>query len=155
MQTDHIDPFEMEIREEFTDKLNKLIQLWTKQGVKLNPGISIDNFKKLETDFTVSFEEDFHTYLTKVNGFVDFDSDEAWFSFWSQTRMREENEDGSHPIDVIWFSDYSINLCSFGFHKTDKKVYTHYQTIEGIECVANSFSEFIDIYLQDPNLLLR
>lgn len=145
----------MEIKEEFTDKLNKLISLWTTQGVKLNSGISIDNLKKLETDFTFSFEEDFHIYLTKVNGFVDFDSDEAWFSFWSQSRMTEENQDGSHPQDVIWFSDHSINLCSFGFHKTDRKVYTHYQSIGGIECIANSFSEFIDSYLKDPYLLLR
>ncbi|MEI9943262.1 MAG: hypothetical protein WDN26_03500 [Chitinophagaceae bacterium] len=145
----------MEIKEEFTDKLNKLIPHWTKQGVQLNTGISIDNLKQLEIDFSFSFDEDFYTYLTKVNGFEDFDSDEAWFSFWSQNRIQEENGDASHPKEVIWFADYSINLCSFGFHKTDKKVYTHYQTIEGIECVTSSFSEFIDIYLQDPNLLLR
>lgn len=145
----------MEIKEDFTDKLNKLIPLWTRQGVNLNTGISIENLKKLEADFVFSFEEDFNTYMTKMNGFADFDSDEAWFSFWSQNRMREENEDGSHPKDVIWFSDYLINICSFGFHKTDKKIYAHHQTIEGIEHVANSFSEFIDIYLQDPNLLLR
>lgn len=141
----------MEIKADFTNKLNKLILLWTRQGVELNSGISTDNLKKLEADFSFSFEEDFHNYLKKINGFVDFDSDEAWFSFWSQNRMEEENKDCSHPKEVIWFSDYSINLCSFGFHKMDKRVYTHYQTIEGIECVANSFSEFVDIYLEDPN----
>ena len=94
-------------------------------------------------------EEEFDLFLCVLI------EDEDWFSFWAQNRMREENEDGSHPKDVIWFSDHSINLCSFGFHKTDGKVYTHYQTIEGIECVANSFSEFIDLYLKDPYLLLR
>lgn len=145
----------MDIKQEFTNKPNKLILHWTKQGIKLKSGISIDNIKKLEADFEFSFEEDFYTYLTKADGFVDFDSDEAWFSFWSQNRMRKENEDGSHPNDVIWFSDHAINLCSFGFHKTDRKVYTHYQTIEGIECVANSFSDFIDLYLEDPYLLLQ
>lgn len=145
----------METKADFTDKLNRLISLWTKQGINLNPSISIAYIRNLEIELAFSFEEDFLTYLTKVNGFVDFDLDESWFSFWSHNRVREENKDGTHPKGVIWFSDYSINLCSFGFHKTDKKVYTHYQTIEGIECVANSFSEFIDAYLQDPNLLLR
>lgn len=145
----------MEIKKDFTDKLIKLIPLWAEQGVQLNTGISINDLKQLEIDFAFSFDEDFHAYLKNVNGFMDFDSDEAWFSFWSQNRMQEENSDDSHPKNVIWFADYSINLCSFGFHKVDRKVYTHYQTIEGIECVASSFSEFIEMYMQDPNLLLR
>ena len=145
----------MDIKQSFTDKLNKLISHWTAQKIQLNSGLTIDNIKTLESDLEFPFEEDFHTYLKKVGGFVDFGSDEAWFSFWSQNRMREENEEGSHPKDVIWFSDHSINLCSFGFHKTDRKVYTNYQTIGRMECVANSFMEFVDLYLENPYQLLR
>ena len=37
----------MEIKEDFTDKLNKLIPLWTRQGVNLNTGISIENLKNV------------------------------------------------------------------------------------------------------------
>jgi len=145
----------MDTNQEFKDKLNKLILHWRSQGIKLNTGISIDNIRNLEIDFGLQFEEAFSNYLTSVNGFVDFESDEAWFSFWSQARMREENEDGSHPKEIMWFSDHSINLCSFGFHKTDKKIYTHYQTIGGVEFIANSFTEFVDLYLEDAYLLLR
>jgi len=124
-------------------------------GIKLNPGVSIKNIEALELHFGFQFDKDFKIYLEKVNGFDDLDSDDSWFSFWSENRMREENQDNTHPQDAIWFSDYFINLCFFGFHKTDRKVYTHYQALAVFECVADSFSEFIDLYLKDPNLLLR
>jgi hypothetical protein len=145
----------MSISEKFMDDLNFLVLKWTNQGVKLNEGISLDSYTKLETDFNYSFEKSFYNYFTKFNGFADFDSDEEWFSFWADTRIKEENEDGSHPKDVIWFCDHSINLCSFGFHKIDKKIYTHYQHNESIECVADTFYEFVEIYRKDPYLLLR
>jgi hypothetical protein len=145
----------MSISENFIDDLNFLILKWTNQGVKLNAGISLDCFTKMETDFNFSFEESFYNYLTNFNGFADFNSDEEWFSFWGDSRIKLENEDGSHPSDVIWFCDHSINLCSFGFHKTDKKIYTHYQHRENIECVAKNFYEFVEIYRKDPYLLLR
>lgn len=145
----------MKTREDFPDKLNRLILLWTKQGVQWNRGMPMAEVEKLGTHFGFLFDKDFLAYLAEVNGFEDSEWDKACFSFWSLNRMYEENGDASHLKDVIWFADYMINLCSFGFHKVDGKVYTHYQAIDGIECVANSFSEFIDIYLQDPKLLFR
>lgn len=144
----------MSTPEKFIDDLNISFLKWTNQ-VKINSGISIDRFKKMEADFNFSFEESFYIYLTKINGFAEYDSDEEFFSFWPDTRIKEENEDGSHPKDVIWFCDHMINLCSFGFHKTDKKIYTHYQHNESIECVADTFYEFIELYNKDPFLLLR
>ena len=141
--------------ERFKENLNFLIQKWTNHGINLNKGISLDSFKKMESDLNFSFEESFHNYLTKHNGFEDFDSDEEWFSFWADSRIKVENEDESHPREVIWFCDHAINLCSFGFHKIDKKIYTHYQHIEGIECVSKDFEEFIEMFRKDPYLLLR
>lgn len=143
------------MNQEEINRVNKLVEYWGNQKVKLNPGISIDNLKKLESELEFSFEDSFCYYLSKVNGFINCDVDKEMFSFWSDVRMKEENTDNSHPKEVIWFSDYSINLCSFGFHKVNRKVYIHYQTIAGIECVANSFEDFINVYLKDPVLLLR
>lgn len=145
----------MSNNQNFIFKLDTLITHWTNEGIKMNSGISQNAIRVFENEFGICFEDTFNTYLTRSDGFVDFESDQEWFSFWSIDRMKKENTDNSHPQCVVWFSDYSINLCSFGFHKTDKKIYVHFQHIDGIECVANTFSEFIDVYLEDPIILLR
>lgn len=140
--------------QEFENTIVILIQHWTVQKIQLNQGLSIELVKKLERDFDFVFEDSFYTYLKKVDGFKKFESDEAWFSFWSSTRMKEENE-GSHPRNVIWFLDHSLNLCCFGFHRENKNIYTRYENSDDLVFVADSFSEFINLYLKDPYLLLR
>ena len=136
--------------------LGELVMNWNRENIKLNSGISHDAIKQFQVEFDFSFEEDlFVEYLLKINGFVDFEWDKNLFSFWSIDRMREENIDRYHSSDAIWFCDHSINLCSFGFGKTDNKIYTEYQTIGAFQPVANSFKEFISLYLKDSYLLLR
>lgn len=139
---------------QFIDDLDFLIVKWKNQ-VEVNHGISFGDFKKLEDDFSFSFEEAFYTYLSRINGFKDYNSDKEWFSFWSDSRIKIENEEGLLPSSVIWFCDHMINLCCFGFHKVDKKIYINYQHTESTECVADTFYEFIELYRKDPVLLLR
>lgn len=138
----------------FTNKIDELIAVWTNAGIQINKGITADEIASCEKALNFTFDEDFWLYLTKLNGFEDFDSDKAWFSFWSVDRIRKEYGD-CHPLELVCFADHSINLCSYGFHKTDKKVYIHFQTIEGIEVVADTFTEFINTYSVDPYNLLR
>jgi hypothetical protein len=142
------------LEDNFKNKLDILRAFWTKQNVHFNSGISqsfIDNF---QNDFGFKFENNFLIYLTEINGFIDYGSDVAWFCFWDLDRMKIENSDASHPKELIWFSDHSINLCSFGFNKNDKKVYTHFDRSNDIIYIANNFSEFVDIYLDDPYKLI-
>jgi hypothetical protein len=95
-------------------------------------------------------------YLKEINGFVDSGySDNEWFCFWAHDQIKEQNTNGYHPKDVIWFADHSLNLCVFGFHRLDKKIYTHYEKTDRLIFIANSFTEFIDVYLEDAFLLLR
>lgn len=144
----------IETDHKFTGTLDNLLLHWARQGIKINPGISEETINEIEKELNVNLEENFCKYLKRVNGFVDFESDKAWFSFWSITRMKEENSDRSHPENVFWFSDHAINLCSFGFHTTDKKIYTHFEKSNEILLIANSFSEFVDLYLADPYQLI-
>ncbi|WP_207532445.1 hypothetical protein [Desertivirga arenae] len=138
------------------NKLEELISHWDRKNIRLNSGIAYHTIRQFENEFEFSFEDDFFIdYLLRINGFEDFEWDENLFSFWSLDRMREENSDGYHSSDAIWFCDHSINLCSFGFSKTDNKIYTEYQTLGAFQPVASSFDEFIRLYLKDPNSLLR
>jgi hypothetical protein len=139
---------------EFINKLDTLVVQCINDGIQLNSGISADLITQLEADFEFLFDINFKYYLQKINGFKDFDADDTMFTFWSYQRIIEENENGSHPAQVIWFADHSMNLCTFGFHKTDKKVYTHFDKRKEIIFIADSFSSFLDIYLDDPYRLV-
>jgi len=139
---------------EFINKLDTLVVQWINDGIQLNSGISADHIKQLQADLVFSFDANFKYYLQKINGFTDFDGDDTMFTFWSHHRIIEENKNGSHPAQVIWFADHSLNLCTFGFHKTDRKVYTHFANTKELSFIADSFSSFIDIYLDDPYRLV-
>jgi hypothetical protein len=140
--------------QEFINTLNLLISKWENEKIQLNTGISNAHIEKLESDLGFCFGEEFKYYLQKANGFIGFYADEAWFCFWSDTRIKEENKDGTHPGEVIWFADHSLNLCSFGFHKTDKKIYTHFDKQDKIMLIAESFNDFIDVYIDNPFRLI-
>jgi hypothetical protein len=133
--------------------LSEVISFWQKEGVRVNAGLTGLQIEALEQSLSVLFKPDFKEYLSAVNGFEDFDSDNALFSFWSADRMREEL--GTyHPEELVCFADHCINLCSFGYHREKEGIYIHYQHMEGLSLVANSFTEFIRIYLVDSMDLL-
>jgi hypothetical protein len=142
------------LEENFKTKLALLRSFWAKQGIDLNTGIPKLDIDKFQTEFNFEFEDNFLAYITGINGFRDYSSDEAWFCFWSLDRMKIENTDNSHPKDLVWFADHSINLCSFGFDKNDRKIYTHFDRSSEIIFIANNFNDFIELYLENPYHLI-
>ena len=137
------------------DILDQVITSWETQGVACNPGVSDANLFAFEQAMAFSCDPVFAAYLRRVNGFTDFDWDEVLFSFWSTERIAQEATDG-HPAELLCFADHCINLGSFGFRRrNDSKIYLHYQHQEGFEAVADSFHDFLKIYLLDPFALLK
>jgi hypothetical protein len=135
--------------------LDQVITSWKTHGVACNPGVSDTILLGFEQALAFSCDPAFAAYLRQVNGFTDFDWDEAMFSFWSTERIAQEAAHG-HPAELLCFADHCINLGSFGFRRrNDPKIYLHYQHQEGIEAVADSFHDFLKIYLLDPFSLLK
>jgi len=143
----------MEYREDFNEKLKKLALQWKREPVKLNKGVSAQDIHRLETKVNFKFEEDFRAYLLEYNGFWDFDSDNEFFSFWSIERIEVELND--HPSNLMCFSDYCINLCSYGINLNDGKIYSHFQHQNKLHFISNTFSEFVDLYLFDSDELVK
>jgi hypothetical protein len=133
--------------------LSEVISLWQKEGIQLNAGLTSQQIEVLEQSLSLPFKPDFKEYLKTANGFEDFDWDNAMFSFWSADRILEELGN-CHPEELVCFADHCINLCSFGHHREKEGIYIHYQHTEGLFLVANSFTEFIRLYLVNPMDLL-
>jgi hypothetical protein len=134
--------------------LSKLISAWDKDGLEVNKGISDYHIESLEKEVNYNFDVDFKEYLRQINGLEDFEWDKELFSFWSIDRIKSEYGD-CHPLELICFADYNINVCSYGFNIQDRKVYSHYQHTEGLHFISNSFTEFIDLYLNDSDCLVK
>jgi hypothetical protein len=135
--------------------LTKLAAKWRSNGIAYNLGITGEELRLVEQAVAFQFDESFRAYLYQMNGCVEFEWDKDLFCFWSTTRIIRELAD--HPADLICFADYSINAGSFGFQRTqpDPCIYLHFQTVPGRWVVADSFADFLSIYLANPNSLLR
>jgi hypothetical protein len=141
------------MHQDFSSSLNELLLFWKREKLALNPGISQGDLQVFEHALNFSFDEDFKRYMLQSNGLVDFEWDNNMFSFWSAKRIAQEAHD-HHPPELICIADYCINLCSFGYHRHKTGIYIHYQTISGLVLVANSFTEFLKIYLANSDDLL-
>ena len=132
---------------------DNLITFWKKIGVKVNHGLSELEILESESKLNFEFPEDFRRYLEKVNGLEDFEWDGEMISFWSAQRM--ENEFPDQPATMVCFADYLINSHTFGFDRETKKIYVSYWGVNLIEPFADSFTEFVDIYLNEREKLLQ
>ena len=113
----------------FKSKVTALRTFWDKTGINLNAGISellIDNF---QNEICFTFEENFYIYLKEINGFIDFDSDNAWICFWDLQRIRIENSDESHPKDLVWFSTIRLIYAHLVFIRLTKKFILIFNTV--------------------------
>jgi len=59
------------------------ISTWTKSGIKLQSGLSLDAVMHFEEQLNFQFPPDFKELCQKVNGFEDFDWNKYMFSLWS------------------------------------------------------------------------
>lgn len=133
------------------DTLDHVITSWKTQELAYNPGVTDQVLLAFEKATAFSCDPAFAAYLRRVNGVANFAWDDALFSFWSTERILQEVADGYQPADLLCFADHCISACVFGFHRrrNDQKIYRHHQHQEGLEVVADSFLDFLRIYLQN------
>lgn len=87
-----------------------------------------------------------------VNGFVDFEYRGFFLSLWSLGRIIDDYDKDK---EFIMFSDYSLSVCQYGFHRDKKgifKTYTHHQQGPA-EYVAETFRQMIAFINSDSELL--
>jgi hypothetical protein len=130
-------------------RFEELIAYWKRLGLKTNGGADLDAIQALEDHVNFRFPTDFKAYLLQVNGMVDFEWDKEMISFWSIDRMRREFDEV--PSTPVCFADFLISSHAYGFYPNEEKVYTNY----GPDSIANSFTEFIDLYLNDGSKLFK
>jgi hypothetical protein len=147
----------------------RLIDHWTAQGLKIAAGATEREVVSFESQNRVSLPEDFREYFLKVNGMVqDFENscDQTGFAFWplslvtsvaKECAKRSPTEPTFRdPESYFVFADYLQWSWAFAIHidanSPDDGQVVHVGTLRP-KVVAGSFTEFVNLYLQDAREL--
>ncbi len=151
------------------DSIDRLISHWKSQGILLANGNDEALLAKFEAMHSVRIPCDMRRYLSTVNGMPNTpggDVDSNGFRFWPLEQIRSVNDvcaatgvqapSGQDNDRYFVFADYfdwswayAIDLS--GDRRESQRV-IHVGTLEP-KAVAQSFTEFIDLYLADAKTL--
>ncbi|RYE58247.1 MAG: SMI1/KNR4 family protein [Sphingobacteriales bacterium] len=114
---------------------------WKQNGIKLQPGISLDAIGELENRLQLKFPIDFKEFYQQANGCEYFGMTEGYYSLWSLERILKEYEKNSN-VNYVGFCDYLINSYSFGFFKNRNGIF---QEFNQFEVKGETFKQFIEL----------
>lgn len=132
-------------------KFENLISIFRNQGINIAPGLSENDIINLEKKMNFLFPEDYKTYHSISNGFLDWEMDKNNFSIWTFDRIEEQYfENEEHEPDFIPICDYLINSWWYGYVKGRKGIYTDRDSLKP---VAKDFEEFLELIITDDGKL--
>lgn len=127
-----------------------IIDLWTKEGIKLGPPATIDSILATEDLIRFQFPEDFKEFYLTMDGFIDWDCTKNMFSIWPLARILKKYHDEADNNFIV-FSDYLINAHHIGFVKGKKGVFKNSGPTP--ELIADTFSEAIFLIYSDAAIV--
>lgn len=146
---------------------NSLEQHWSRQDVSIEHGVSESELCAFERRYNVCLPEDLRDYFISVNGMSPGVSDDSLIRFWMLNEIKPVSEGAPEyagqnyveaPDSVFLFADYCIWSHAFGIRLSSReKEQSNTIFVIGYEPavpIADSFSEFVDIYLSDKERLI-
>jgi hypothetical protein len=153
--------------------IERLNASWSKDGVCIQPGASIEQIEAFETQYQVHLPSDFREYFITINGMERWETDENMFSFLPIDAIKSIPEELAdfggipdyRPIMRTltdphhWFVivDYLITSAVFAIRLSEDVESTPVISISDgnrHRVVAQSFSAFLERYLATPYELL-
>jgi hypothetical protein len=147
----------------------KLTGYWKSQGLRIPPGNSEERLRAFESERTLTLPLDFRNYLLNVDGMAQtggHDCDRNGFAFWPLQHIRtivgvwggdsEIMRGVSDPDQYYIFADYFQRSWAYALRlsnrPSDPNEVMRVGTIPA-ETIAASFTEFVDLYLQNAAVL--
>lgn len=132
--------------------VDRVIQKWKSEGVKVNEGASIELIAETEKKLNFIFPEDFKAFYRQIDGFKDLDWQEHMFYFWPLHRIVEEYEAG---IGFISFCDFLLASHYLGYKKNEQGIFKKYSICDHTEKepIAQSFEEVVGMINSSNDLI--
>lgn len=147
--------------------LTRLIDHWSRQGIRLRPGLRTEELTRFERQRNVRFPTEFRDYLETANG-MDIgplnDQDSEGFCFWPIEEMKSVPDELSRlghalpnvsEVDSFWaFADYMQWSWAYaiGTSAAQGGRILHIGVDEP-RIIAESFGAFIELYLANSPLI--
>ena len=138
-----------------------LHKFWSRQGIKLRPGVSKNEIAQFEAKYTVCLPRDLQEYFETVNGFQEHTTDENCISFWALDEVVPANKYWSSGVkggdSLFAFADWSLAAHIYAIQlsatmQDSNRVVVIYDSRP--ITVANSFGEFVEGYLANNDSVL-
>jgi hypothetical protein len=140
---------------------SKLIARWTSVGLPLRPGCPPGRIDSFEARIGVRLPSDLRDFLARANG---SEKDETGFSFWPLEEYESFDQEVAHHSQnwprgkdsgsYYVFCDYLHWSWGYAIRLADRDGESAPNTVipigmKEIFTVADTFSEFVDLYLAD------
>jgi hypothetical protein len=142
--------------------LQELKQHFIDDGVQINPPVSVEELALFEQKYGVVLPVDLKDYFLLFNGTGQGNFGESGYAFFSLEELEPicetsdlNEEEKSIYSNCFAFSDYMIWCWGYVVRLNsvagDNPVFSIYLSSPSDLKVANSFSEFVSIYLANPD----
>lgn len=117
-----------------------------------------DEIAAFEIEHSVKFPDDFREYLLRFNG-THCNGDAQMLAFWQLDRLEQMSPQKSNLPEAerhFIFADYMISCWEYAIYLGDTPELQNRIVLYGYPgqpVVAQTFSAFIDLYLQNPKLV--
>lgn len=150
---------------EFDSVGDRLKKHWALHNVEINPGASEADLRSFEAIYRVVLPNDLRDYFWCVNGMPQYVVDEAMIRFWMLEELKPLTEGAlqysdpayiHRPESLFLFADFSIWSHAYAIRLESSSIQSNEIVVVGYKTpvvLVPSFSEFVDRYLTDKNLL--
>ena len=149
---------------------SQLISKWMDEGIDIRSGVTSEAIQAFENRHNVILPVDFRNYFAVVDGMGERHTcDSGFFGFWRFQDLvsiaddlpdRAESFGQSHCY--FMFADHSISLPTFAIRLSDDRaaptpvagIFSDFGALD-VENFFDSFTDFVNAYLQSPVRLLN
>lgn len=147
-------------------QLKKLKEKWEEESLNDSYPIDIDSIQTFQSENSVVLPDDLKEYFKTLNGTGEEYTDEL-YEFYSIDRLKKVSEEFeewkgvpnyqslvslNHIKDLFVFANFSFNLFVYAIKLRREKIDNNEVYIlcgEEYKKIANTFSEFLDLYLNN------
>ena len=131
------------------ENVKKVEQLWKNQGLNIAKPFSENDLVESFAGFGIVISKEVIDVYTNLGGMIDDNMDAICFTFWTVKKILSENKPNS---ELTFFADFLIysHLYGFKFENENTSSIHIYWGENQIEKIADSFDEFFENYLTNP-----
>ncbi len=131
------------------ENLEKVKEHWKLERLKLAEPLSENEIIAVFAELGILLSSDVIEVYSNLGGFDENDMDSECLTFWTIEKIQRENEANS---EYVYFADFLIDSHQYAFKYENpdiSSIHVYYSENAKYK-IANSFTDFFELYLKNP-----